>query len=142
MYTTTVRSARITYTKLNRLLFEGKLPPSSQIVFDIGGINNSWAYCQKIKDGVKIKLTPTYKSKHFFITILAHEMVHVKQYAKGEMKDIFRPARMVKWHGVKYNIEETDYWELPFEIEAYGREKGLYIKFMNYLRTMPGDDTF
>ena len=63
MYTTTVRSARITYTKLNRLLFEGKLPPSSQIVFDIGGINNSWAYCQKIKDGVKIKLAPNAADK-------------------------------------------------------------------------------
>ena len=64
---------------------------------------------------------------------LAHEMVHVKQYAKGEMKDIFRPMKMVKWMGEKYLQDEMDYWEQPWEIEAYGREKGLYIKFINQL---------
>lgn len=65
---------------------------------------------------------------------LAHEMVHVKQYAKGELKDIFRPVRSVRWMGEHYNVENEDYWELPFEIEAYGREKGLYVKFMDKLR--------
>ena len=49
-------------------------------------------------------------------------------------KDIFRPVRRVRWLGEHYNIEEEDYWELPFEIEAHGREKGLYIKFMDKLR--------
>lgn len=62
---------------------------------------------------------------------LAHEMVHVKQYAKGEMKDLFQPARMVKYKGEKYPCEDSDYWEHPWEIEAYGREKGLYIKFIS-----------
>lgn len=65
---------------------------------------------------------------------LAHEMVHLKQYAKGEMKDIWRPTRMVKWQGERYLHEQMDYWEQPWEIEAYGREKGLYFKFLNYLR--------
>jgi hypothetical protein len=61
-------------------------------------------------------------------------MVHLKQYAKGEMKDIWRPVRMVKWQGEKYLHEEMDYWECPWEIEAYGREKGLYFKFLTYLQ--------
>lgn len=65
---------------------------------------------------------------------LAHEMVHLKQYAKGEMKDIWRPVRMVKWQGERYLHEEMDYWECPWEIEAYGREKGLYFKFLSYLK--------
>jgi len=65
---------------------------------------------------------------------LAHEMVHLKQYAKGEMKDIWKPTRMVKWQGERYLHEEMDYWECPWEIEAYGRERGLYFKFLTYLR--------
>lgn len=85
-----------------------------------------------------------HRSRDFIITIdsklnkketllaLAHEMVHVKQYAKGEMKDYFRPARMVKWMGEMIDPESVDYWELPYEIEAYGREKGLYFKFITY----------
>ena len=65
---------------------------------------------------------------------LAHEMVHLKQYAKGELKDYIKPARMIGWMGEKYLEEEIDYWEQPWEIEAYGREKGLYFKFMSHWR--------
>lgn len=70
-------------------------------------------------------------SKKETLLALAHEMVHVKQYAKGEMRDLFRPMRMVRWKGERILHEEMDYWELPWEIEAYGREKGLYIKFIS-----------
>jgi hypothetical protein len=73
-------------------------------------------------------------NKKELLLALAHEMVHVKQYAKGEMKDMRRPAHIVKWLGEKYEINEIDYWEQPWEIEAYGREKGLYFKFLNILR--------
>lgn len=73
-------------------------------------------------------------SKKETLLALAHEMVHLKQYAKGEMKDIWRPVRMVKWQGEKYLHEEMDYWEQPWEIEAYGREKGLYFKFLTYIK--------
>ena len=87
-----------------------------------------------------------HRSRDFIITIdsklnkketllaLAHEMVHVKQYAKGEMKDIFRPVRATKWFGEKYDADNMDYWEQPWEIEAYGRERGLYFKFINQLK--------
>jgi len=61
-------------------------------------------------------------------------MVHLKQYAKGELKDYIKPARMIGWMGEKYLMEELDYWEQPWEIEAYGREKGLYFKFMQHWR--------
>lgn len=73
-------------------------------------------------------------NKKELLLALAHEMVHVKQYAKGEMKDMKRPAHIVKWHGQMINPEDIDYWELPYEIEAYGREKGLYFKFLNLLK--------
>lgn len=56
-----------------------------------------------------------------FIT-LAHEMVHVKQRAKGQLKNrIDNKGRVVwTWMGRDYN---TDYFESPWEIEAFSRER-------------------
>ena len=64
------------------------------------------------------------------LLVLAHEMVHVKQYAKGELKDYVKVPR-VKWRGKVYNDRKIDYWDMPWEIEAHGREKGLYYRFIN-----------
>lgn len=62
--------------------------------------------------------------------ILAHEMVHLKQLAKGEMKDRFIKSRCItSWFGVKYD-EDYSYWDQPWEIEAYGLENSLVAKFL------------
>ena len=55
---------------------------------------------------------------------LAHEMVHVKQYARRE----FHPAHD-KWMGKTVNPKKVSYWDLPWEIEAHGRELGLFIRW-------------
>lgn len=61
---------------------------------------------------------------------VAHEMVHVKQYAKGEMKDLIsRPANIRKWQGKEIDTNTISYWDLPWEIEAYGRECGLFVRW-------------
>lgn len=63
---------------------------------------------------------------------LAHEMVHVKQFAKCEMVDYIKNSN-VSFKGMVYNDPhscEDAYWDRPWEIEAYGREKGLYVQFM------------
>lgn len=51
------------------------------------------------------------------LTTLAHEMVHVKQYVNGEMPEC---------------ITEGDYWDRPHEIEAHGRETGLFIRWVEH----------
>ena len=63
------------------------------------------------------------------INILAHEMVHVKQFATGELID--NPSgKTVKWQGKRMTMRDDDgYWTLPWEIEAYGRQPGLYARF-------------
>ena len=59
---------------------------------------------------------------------LAHELVHVKQYALGELK--WRDAGLL-YKGVNHNPENLmEYFETPYEIEAYGREKGLLAGFL------------
>ena len=99
--------------------------------------NNDYAYCDAVDENERkrdfiITLDARLNKKETLLA-LAHEMVHVKQYAKGELKDLFRPTRMVRWQGERFLHEELDYWEQPWEIEAYGREKGLYIKYMTYI---------
>jgi hypothetical protein len=56
------------------------------------------------------------------IQTMAHEMVHVKQYAKGQLK-VVNPLRgdpYFTWMGKKC---KKHYFECPWELEAFGRER-------------------
>lgn len=59
---------------------------------------------------------------------LAHELVHVKQYAKGELRDS-KVNKQVVFQNRTYDVEDMDYWDHPWEIEAHGRETGLFIRW-------------
>ena len=64
---------------------------------------------------------------HTILRILAHELVHVKQYLMGELT--WRDKGML-WGGEVFAPEYlTDHLKTPYEIEAYGREKGLLVSF-------------
>ena len=110
------------------------------IEFDDTGLNSNVYGCCDWNDtndrarDFTITINPNLGKRNMLL-VLAHEMVHVKQYAKGEMKDYVRMNR-VKWKGKVYNDKKIDYWEQPWEIEAHGREKGLYYKFTDYMRRL------
>ena len=36
---------------------------------------------------------------------------------------------MVRFKGEKIHLKETDYWDYPWEIEAYGKQLGLFVRF-------------
>tara|TARA_Y100000034_G_C6827093_1_gene373007 strand:+ start:543 stop:1022 length:480 start_codon:yes stop_codon:yes gene_type:complete len=74
-----------------------------------------------------INLDPGVKIRNLLIT-LAHEMVHVKQWAKDEMYEYMKP-NMVRFKGEKIHMKEVDYFDYPWEIEAYGRQLGLFVRF-------------
>ena len=59
---------------------------------------------------------------------VAHEMVHIKQFARGEMRDLM-VAEKVSWLGASYHRHSMDYFDQPWEIEAHGRELGLFIRW-------------
>ena len=65
---------------------------------------------------------------HEILKTLAHELVHVKQYLLGELT--WRNKGMF-WKG-KHCLVETleEYYESAYEIEAYGREKGILVSFL------------
>lgn len=81
-----------------------------------------------------IEVDPDLSIRTMLLT-LAHEAVHVKQYATGELKDYVRVAHRANWKGDLYETSnDDDYWDWPWEIEAHGREKGLYLKFVKYMK--------
>lgn len=51
---------------------------------------------------------------------LAHEMVHVKQMAKGILKSTRTGAHL--WAGKRYS-KKTEYLSRPWEIEAFSRQE-------------------
>ena len=65
---------------------------------------------------------------HAILKLLAHELVHVKQYVMGELKSINNGFLYQKTFYSPENFDE--YFEQPFEIEAHGRERGLMYTFM------------
>lgn len=56
---------------------------------------------------------------------IAHEMIHVKQYAYNELNE-----EMTVWQGERINGESIKYADQPWEIEAYGIGDILYREFV------------
>ena len=64
---------------------------------------------------------------HTILRTLAHELVHVKQYLVGDLS--WRDKGML-WKGEIFAPEYlTDQLDTPYEVEAYGKEKGLLVSF-------------
>lgn len=87
------------------------------------------AYCEYIKkdrllDKEHCKITlysPRNLLYYKFLTRLAHEFVHVKQYVTHELKDY---SNSVVFKKQKFSGEML-YWNQPWEIESMGHEYGL-----------------
>ena len=62
-----------------------------------------------------------------FVSTIMHEMVHVKQWARGEMRDLSTDKR--RWKNSKIVISDTDYEDHPWEIEAFEMENELFKEF-------------
>ncbi len=67
------------------------------------------------------------QSQSTILCSLAHEMVHVKQFARKELT-ILNGNYCAKWKGVKFS-EDSDYEEMPWELEADKYELELSEKF-------------
>jgi hypothetical protein len=83
----------------------------------------------------KLGKKPLTRLKQLLID-LGHELVHVKQYLNNEVFDYKDGS--VRYKGVifdgSYYVDEECYFDSPWEIEAYGREWGLYRMFCNKLK--------
>lgn len=64
------------------------------------------------------------------VSIIFHELVHIKQFAKKELDDSRRYHKF-KWKGQLYNYETVQgALDQPWEIEAYGMERLLLLYWL------------
>lgn len=110
------------------------LPPSkySKLIIDVVGrdIIDSEGSCEpddknryiiEIKKGMPLELS---------LITLAHEIVHVKQYALKELKVIYVKDDLVDvWKGKRYR--NVDYIDQPWEQEAFSLDEDLYYDFLS-----------
>ena len=127
---------------------------SYNIEFDLCKIEgNVQGWCLEIdKNASHIEIDKGLKGDDF-ITCVLHELVHVKQQFKGELKELNGKAK--KWKdeihigltnfsdmdkieaekirkmSLSKDIFVTDYMELPWEVEAYAMQETLLIEWKN-----------
>ncbi len=76
-----------------------------------------------------IQLDPNQKIS-LLLNSLAHELVHVKQWAKGEYYELVSKPKVYKFNGKLVDTQKVDYWDTPWEIEAHGRAIGLVVQWV------------
>lgn len=65
------------------------------------------------------------------IKTIAHEMVHIKQFARKEYVELGKDK--VKWMNKLVNMDDLEYAKYPWEIEAYAAEKELYKHYLDVI---------
>ena len=70
------------------------------------------------------------------IQTLAHEMAHVKQWARGEMYDVYHDddgsPMKTRWKSKNISLSKVPYHDWPWEKEADRFEKALYSEWLAY----------
>ena len=125
---------RLATYSFSKNLFSPRLASNLKLDIRIKDKLDAGGYCNYVGDSkpprtFMIEIFRARKKIHMF-SALAHEMVHVKQMAKGEMKDRYKKTKYVTvWRGETYE-DDVHYWDQPWEIEAYGLENSLVAKFL------------
>ena len=71
-------------------------------------------------------------TEHMMLRTLAHEMVHVKQHASGELRCYIRSASLHRWKGEMIDDDSIKYRNLPWEKEAFSMEIPLVKEFKSH----------
>ena len=91
----------------------------------------NYALCWGDKNEVEIELARKSGSKKFthdeMMLNLAHELVHAKQFIKGELHPTLH-----KWKKFKKDYAKTPYFKQPWEKEAYLIEDKIFNKHWKY----------
>jgi predicted metallopeptidase len=64
------------------------------------------------------------------IDILSHEIIHISQYYSGKLN---YENDVIKWNDRVYQLNDIEYEDRPWEIEAFSQEKELSNKIKNRL---------
>lgn len=86
---------------------------------DLGG---DYGYCLGSKDHVEIEIGKYNFSLDQMMVTLAHELIHAKQFLKGELTPTMKNWKTFNYEGVPYSRQ-------PWEREAYKKEEFIYELF-------------
>jgi hypothetical protein len=91
------------------------IDPDVEINFRRMTNENAVGGCVELEDHeYEVDVKRSLRMREMLVT-LAHELVHVKQYETGTL--------------TQDNETGIDYWDRPSEIEAHGRETGLFVRW-------------
>lgn len=83
---------------------------------------NHYGECEIADDNVRPREFNIYLahdiSPRILTRILAHELIHIKQFVRNEMFDYARSEYLSRWKGKTINIERLEYRKIPWEREA------------------------
>jgi len=102
-YDTTIEDCQQWFNVLNREIFDNSLPQVHEIDIRWRRGALAWYDYDETRPGfgtVKLLMNKRYKSKQFFIEVLAHEMVHHYQYIYNE--EMGHGSSFFKWRD-KFN---------------------------------------
>jgi hypothetical protein len=102
-YETTVEDCQRWFNILNRELFDNSLPPVDEIDIRWRRGAHAWYDYDQTLPGegtARLLMNKRYKSKQFFVEVLAHEMVHHYQYIYNE--EMGHGSSFLKWRD-KFN---------------------------------------
>jgi hypothetical protein len=107
---------------------------------DIDDLRRYRAWCTY--DGVQNAKQINNKAKKPLVRLkqllidFGHELVHVKQYLNCEVFDYTSGGIRYKgsYFGTEYHNDIQLYYDSPWEIEAYGRELGLYKMYVERMK--------
>jgi hypothetical protein len=74
----------------------------------------------------------TYMHEDLYIQTLLHELVHLRQWVVGSL----RQKRGKMYYG-KECVEDIDYWHQPHEVEAREQEETLYYEYLKEKNPTP-----
>jgi hypothetical protein len=84
----------------------------------------AYGYCMEEDSNRQFTLTiQKGLSLYDLISTVCHEMVHVKQYARKELRNV---NGNTMWKKKSYN--SVDYWDAPWEKEAFRLEESLALE--------------
>ena len=88
----------------------------------------TWEYDNIRPREFLIEIDKSIDDEEFTETII-HEMVHVKQFAKEELKERFKPYHRELWFGKEIDTKNK-YRSLPWEKDAYKLQVKLYYEYI------------
>ena len=106
-----------------------KIDNNSFIHLKLNQRRSDYGQCKRLtKTHYEIKLNKDVSfDKKLLINILAHEMVHVRQFYLNELEYLMTGVRFRK---KIFDPQKLDYYKYPWEIEANGLAEGVLVRFL------------